>query len=347
MRQRRRSVNHPRQLRHTRCRHRPPAHHHANHPPRPQRPRRHPHLPGHHDLRRAGRRSRRARHPRPRARARRQLHRHRRDVPGAAARARPTAPPRRIIGHWFAARPGVRQRVVLATKVAGPSRGMDWVRGGSADLTPADIAQACDDSLRRLQTDVIDLYQIHWPNRNVPIVRRASTSTRPRTRDFSLDPRAARSAGQRWCKAGKVRAHRPVQRDALGRVRVRARWPSSTACRASPRVQNPYCLINRAVDNGLDEVMHRSGVSLLAYSPLGLRPADRQVRRARLRRPDASRGRMALFERMRKQRWGRARGAGRGAALQRAGARARPDADAHGAGLLLHATGAWPARSSA
>ncbi|HET9977091.1 MAG TPA: aldo/keto reductase, partial [Burkholderiaceae bacterium] len=73
-----------------------------------------------------------------------------------------------IIGRWFAKRPGVRGKVVLATKVAGPARGMDWVRGGKADLTPADIREACDASLRRLQTDVIDLYQIHWPNRNAP-----------------------------------------------------------------------------------------------------------------------------------------------------------------------------------
>ena len=85
-------------------------------------------------------------------------------------------PPRRetfgatetIIGEWFAARPGVRRRVVLATKVAGPSRNMDWIRNGSTNLTPADIVQACNDSLKRLQTDVIDLYQIHWPNRNGP-----------------------------------------------------------------------------------------------------------------------------------------------------------------------------------
>src|SRR5512134_1812614 len=73
-----------------------------------------------------------------------------------------------IIGRWFAARPGARRRVVLATKVSGPSRGMDWIRNGSSDLAPADIEAACDDSLRRLQTDVIDLYQIHWPNRNAP-----------------------------------------------------------------------------------------------------------------------------------------------------------------------------------
>ena len=73
-----------------------------------------------------------------------------------------------ILGHWFANRPGVRAKVVLASKLAGPARGMDWVRGGAADVTQASIAQACDDSLRRLQTDVIDLYQLHWPNRNAP-----------------------------------------------------------------------------------------------------------------------------------------------------------------------------------
>src|SRR5688500_10420742 len=74
----------------------------------------------------------------------------------------------RILGNWFAARPGMRERVVLASKVAGPSRNMDWVRNGSPNLGAADIAQACDDSLRRLRTDRIDLYQIHWPNRNAP-----------------------------------------------------------------------------------------------------------------------------------------------------------------------------------
>ena len=73
-----------------------------------------------------------------------------------------------IIGRWLAARPGMRDRIVLATKVAGPARGMAWMRGGKSDVTPADIEQACHDSLRRLNTDVIDLYQLHWPNRNTP-----------------------------------------------------------------------------------------------------------------------------------------------------------------------------------
>src|SRR5690606_27214048 len=68
---------------------------------------------------------------------------------------------------WFANNPGARQKLVLATKVAGPSRGMPWIREG-AGMTAADIVASCEASLRRLQTDVIDLYQIHWPGRHVP-----------------------------------------------------------------------------------------------------------------------------------------------------------------------------------
>lgn len=72
-----------------------------------------------------------------------------------------------IIGNWIAKNPGARQKLVVATKVAGPSRGMPWVREGKG-MTAADIVASCEASLRRLQTDVIDLYQIHWPERHVP-----------------------------------------------------------------------------------------------------------------------------------------------------------------------------------
>jgi len=83
------------------------------------------------------------------------------------ARAETCGATETILGNWFAKNPGARQQVVLATKVAGPSRGMPWIREG-AGMTAADIAASCEGSLRRLQTDVIDLYQIHWPERNVP-----------------------------------------------------------------------------------------------------------------------------------------------------------------------------------
>src|SRR5690606_10659626 len=70
-----------------------------------------------------------------------------------------------MIGNWFAKNAGVREKLVLATKVAGPARGMPWLR---SEVTKAGIIEACEASLKRLQTDVIDLYQIHWPARNLP-----------------------------------------------------------------------------------------------------------------------------------------------------------------------------------
>ena len=74
-----------------------------------------------------------------------------------------------IIGNWFQQRPGARQRVVLASKIAGPSRNMDWIRNGASDLKTEDFKAACDDSLKRLGTDWIDVYQLHRPDPNVPI----------------------------------------------------------------------------------------------------------------------------------------------------------------------------------
>ena len=162
-----------------------------------------------------------ARHPRPRARARRQLHRHRRDVLGAGAA-------RDLRRHRTHHRPLVRDaarraRQAWCWRPRSPARRAAWTgcAAAAANLTPADIVQACDDSLQRLQTDVIDLYQIHWPNRNVPMFG-ALYFDPAKDRDFSADPRAARGAGRRWCKAGKVRHIGLSQRDALGRVRVRA-----------------------------------------------------------------------------------------------------------------------------
>ena len=84
-----------------------------------------------------------------------------------------------ILGRWLAARP--RDGLVIATKVAGPGR-RDWIRGGRTDLTRDVIAEAADTSLARLQIDCIDLFQIHWPQRNVPMfgatARRASARHR-------------------------------------------------------------------------------------------------------------------------------------------------------------------------
>ena len=75
-----------------------------------------------------------------------------------------------IIGNWFGKHPGAREKLVLATKVAGPSRGMPWVRE-SKGMTAQDIARSCDASLRRLQTDVIDLYPVSYTHLTLPTKR--------------------------------------------------------------------------------------------------------------------------------------------------------------------------------
>ena len=207
-----------------------------------------------------------------------------------------------ILGHWFASRPGVRQRVVLATKVAGPSRGMPWIRGESSGLTKAEILAACDGSLRRLRTDVIDLYQIHWPARNVPMFGAI-------TFDPAKDRPCASIAEQLEAldilvRAGKVRYvglsnETPYGVHEFVRVAEQAGLPRVVT------VQNPYCLINRSYENGLDETCHRLGVALLAYSPLGFGLLTGKYDDTGLEHAGPPQGRMALFESMRKQRWGR------------------------------------------
>jgi len=206
-----------------------------------------------------------------------------------------------ILGEWFARRPGVRSKVVLATKVAGPSRGMPWVRGGAADLAPADIAAACDDSLRRLQTDVIDLYQIHWPNRNVPMF--GSIYFEPAKDAEQTSVRDQLEALAKLVRAGKVRAIGLSNETPWG-VSEFVRLAEQHGLPRVATVQNPYCLINRVLDSGLDETLHRSDVGLLAYSPLGFGLLTGKYDARGFDDAD-SRGRMALYERMKQQRWGR------------------------------------------
>jgi aryl-alcohol dehydrogenase-like predicted oxidoreductase len=207
-----------------------------------------------------------------------------------------------ILGRWFATRPAARRQVVLATKVAGPARGMDWVRGGKSDVTPGDIEQACNDSLKRLQTDVIDLYQLHWPNRNAPSF--GSIYFDPSKDHVQTSIEDQLEAFGKLIKAGKVRAIGLSNETPWGLLEF-TRLAEQHGLPRLVSVQNPYCLINRVVDNGLDEALHRSGVALLAYSPLGFGTLTGKYDERGFDDP-SSKGRMALFERMKQQRWGRA-----------------------------------------
>ncbi len=207
-----------------------------------------------------------------------------------------------IIGNWFARNPGARGKVVLATKVAGPSRGMPWIREGRG-MTASDIVASCDASLRRLQTDVIDLYQIHWPERHVPAFGMRYYDPAKETSQTPIHTQLEALAG--LVRAGKVRAIGLSNETPYG-VHEFVRLAEQHGLPRVASVQNPYCLVNRTWENALDETCHRLQVSLLAYSPLAFGLLTGKFDQSGTTGPDAPQGaRMARYEQVRKQRWGR------------------------------------------
>ncbi|MDM0111861.1 aldo/keto reductase [Variovorax sp. J22R133] len=208
-----------------------------------------------------------------------------------------------IIGNWFASNPGARQKLVLATKVAGPSRGMPWVREGGG-MTAADIVASCNASLKRLKTDVIDLYQIHWPERHTPAFGSMVYDPKLERSVTSIHEQLDAFAG--LVKEGKVRTIGLSNETPYG-VHEFVRLAEQHGLPRVATVQNAYCLVNRIPENGLDETMHRLGVSLLAYSPLAFGLLTGKYDQSGTDGPEAPKdARIAKFESVRKQRWGRA-----------------------------------------
>ena len=207
-----------------------------------------------------------------------------------------------IIGNWFAKHPGARHKLVLASKVAGPSRGMPWIREGKG-MTAADIVASCEGSLRRLQTDVIDLYQIHWPERHVPAFGIQYYDPAKETAQTPIHEQLQALAG--LVKAGKVR-HIGLSNETPYGVHEFVRLAEQHGLPRVATVQNPYCLINRSYDNALDETCHRLNVSLLAYSPLGFGLLTGKYDASGIEGSGTPQGaRIASYESVRKQRWGR------------------------------------------
>ena len=206
-----------------------------------------------------------------------------------------------IIGHWFEKNPGARNKLVLATKVAGPSRGMPWIREGGG-LTAQDILNSCEGSLRRLKTDVIDLYQIHWPERHVPVFGMSYFDPAKDKSQTSIHEQL--DALAHLVKAGKVRYIGLSNETPYG-VHEFIRLAEQHGLPRAMTVQNPYALTSRFYDNGLDETCYRLQVSMLAYSPLAFGALTGKYDQSGFvgdKTPDA---RIANYESVRKQRWGR------------------------------------------
>ena len=171
----------------------------------------------------------------------------------------------KVIGEWIKAS-GRRDDVVIATKVSGDNPG--WVRDGKG-YDGAVIKEAVDDSLRRLQTDVIDLYQMHWPMRGSYMFRQnwtydPSGQNRAQTMDHMMD---VLTALDDLVKAGKLRAIGMSNESAWGMTQ----WTRLADENNLPRmasVQNEYSLLCRLYDTDLAEVAVNEDITLLSFSPL-------------------------------------------------------------------------------
>ncbi len=208
-----------------------------------------------------------------------------------------------IIGRWLAQRPGARQRLVLATKVAGAARGMGWIRGGRVEMLAQDIIDSCEGSLKRLKTDVIDLYQIHWPARNVPAF--GNPYYDPAKERGGATVLEQLQAFETLHKQGKLRTIGLSNETPWGL----AEFVRLAEQHGLPRVatlQNAYNLVNRAPDNGLDEMMHRYEVSHIPYSPLAFGSLTGKYDVGGFDGPAAPQARMTRYESVRQGRWGRA-----------------------------------------
>ncbi|MGB5832247.1 MAG: NADP(H)-dependent aldo-keto reductase [Thiohalocapsa sp.] len=168
------------------------------------------------------------------------------------------------IGNWLASR-GNRDKLILATKVAGPADWLPQVRGESARLDRANIEAALNDSLRRLQTDYVDLYQLHWPDRDTNFF--GKLGYQHREQDGSVPLLETLGVLDDLVKAGKIRHIGLSNETPWGTMHTLALAEQ----RALPRVvsiQNPYNLLNRSFEIGLAEIAVREQCGLLAYSPL-------------------------------------------------------------------------------
>ncbi|MGF6368368.1 aryl-alcohol dehydrogenase-like predicted oxidoreductase [Paraburkholderia sp. RAU6.4a] len=194
----------------------------------------------------------------------------------------------RYIGTWLAQHKSAREKIVLATKIAGPARqphNPRHIRGEGNQFDRKNLTEALNDSLERLQTDYVDLYQLHWPDRSTMTFGRPSY---PWVDDaYTVPIEETLTVLAEFVKAGKVRR--------IG-VSNETPWGVAQFLRAAERlglprivsIQNPYSLLNRTYEVGLSEYAHRDNIGLLAYSPLafgwlsgkyegGARPAGARI----------------------------------------------------------------------
>jgi aryl-alcohol dehydrogenase-like predicted oxidoreductase len=174
-----------------------------------------------------------------------------------------------IVGEWL--KNQYRDQLVISTKVAGPRRDLDWIRGGPKSLDQENITSALHASLKRLQTDYIDLLYLHWPERNVPMFGQYRFDPNDEVKNIQQIPWVSIESQLETLKkltdSGKVRAIALSNEFPWGmmeflRIAREKKLPLISA------LQNSYSLLNRTVEFGMTEVLFREKIGFLAYSPL-------------------------------------------------------------------------------
>ena len=200
------------------------------------------------------------------------------------------------IGNWIKQR-GRRSDFVLASKIAGPTGGNNlgsYIRGGN-DFSRAQILEACEASLKRLNTDYIDLYQLHWPERHTNFFGRLGMSSLQENETFTPFEEITDALGE-LVKQGKIRAFGLSNETPWGTMRYLNQHERNPELPRAASVQNPYNLLNRSYEVGMSEISLRENIPLLAYSPLAFGMLTGKYRHGAL--PEGSR--LALFERFKR-----------------------------------------------
>ncbi|MGB5856124.1 MAG: NADP(H)-dependent aldo-keto reductase [Oceanisphaera sp.] len=172
-----------------------------------------------------------------------------------------------MIGRWLHAR-GKREQLIIATKAVGPSRNAvrpSYFRNGQAKLDRTNLIQAVDDSLQRLQTDYIDLYQLHWPDRSANYFGKLGLDQLEQEETVPIEETLR--ALEELVISGKIR-HIGVSNETPWGLHQYLKLAEQANLPRIVSIQNPYNLLNRSFEVGLSEFSLREQVGLLAYSPL-------------------------------------------------------------------------------
>ena len=169
----------------------------------------------------------------------------------------------KIIGTWFK-KSGKREEIVLASKIAGPNPGLSYIRE-NMDFSPASIALSLDKSLTRLQTDYIDLYQLHWPERKTNFFGQRGFKVKNDAWEDNIHSVLETLDG--FIKEGKIKYIGLSNETPWGIMRFLEESKYHNLPRIKT-VQNPYSLLNRLFEAGSAEVCMRENVGLFAYSPM-------------------------------------------------------------------------------